>query len=634
VTRGGSVTRTAVPALLASLIAPAASATTDFTRDIAPIVERCCLSCHRAGGPGAYPLENAAQVKRVARTMLQALESRTMPPWSPSEGVMRVPPRPSVDEIARVRAWVAEGAPVGDAAAAAREIAAKTADPRTLAEWRVADGWTIGAEERRVMRSFQFVPARDAADAGGGALAIGGWRVTSDAPGLVSTMLVTSGSAQLAQSLDERDASIGFKFTGDLDQRPSGALAGVGIDGAFALPAGFAMRIGAGDAIVTECHADGRGRTESGAFTLRAVAPVAVEGRALRMVRPSIVSSQGAAREVHDGARVMFEMPPLERALDLAAIVLRPGPDAVTVELAAIAADSTRTVLARVDRYDIHTDRPYVVDPVYALARGTRLVLTVDALNEILAARATPQAVLLVSDGVEKPAETAANKPPAPPAPPTPPAPIAAQPLGPATTAWLATNVRASAGASRDESVRESVAKQALLCTPLVTAGVFRELLGYDAEPRTGATDAAGFSWFEAIALCNELSRREGLAPAYRIEFAQRETLEHGAARLVGAVVTRTDGNGWALPTDAEWRATFAARDAISGTLWNWTSDTGRDTGGDTPTARIVRGGCWADRAGTQGIDARSAVEPSTRNELFGARLVRSVVGTQPANPR
>jgi hypothetical protein len=284
-------------------------------------------------------------------------------------------------------------------------------------------------------------------------------------------------------------------------------------------------------------------------------------------------------------------------------------------------------VLARVDRYDIHTDRPYVVDPVFALARGTRLVLTVDALNEILAARATPQAVLLVAESDAKPAENAATAPSAP----VPPATTPTQPLGAATTAWLATSVRAS--------VVESAAKQALLCTPLVTADVFREILGYDAEPRTGTTDAAGFSWFEAVALCNELSLREGLAPAYRIEFPQREaikgeTIKDGATRLVGAVVTRTDGNGWALPTDAEWAATFAARAAISGTLWNWTGDAGGETRGETPTARIIRGGCWADRAGTQGIDAKSAVEPSTRNELFGARLVRGVIDRSSANPR
>ncbi len=544
---------------LALADADAPADTPDFERDIAPMVERCCLSCHSVGGAGAYRLTTAAEVKRVALTALQALESAAMPPWAPSDGVMRVPLLPTTAERAQFRAWVDAGAPVKDPAFALKN--SSLPDASLIARsWRVAEGWTIGAEERRAMRSFQQPVG------GSGDLFIGGWRVQCDSPGLLSTMLFTAGDAALAQTLDERDASIGFKFTGDLATTPSSALAGVGAEGSFKLPAGFAMRLRATEAFVVECHADGRGKNESAASSVHALRPIMTESAALRIVEPLIVSAQGAARSRNSDAHIEFESPPLAKALDLACITLRPGPDAVRVELLALQPNiDTPLTLIRVERYDIHIDHPYLVDPVLRLPIGTRLVLKVEALNAQLAIRATPQAVLLVADVLD--------------------------------------DARATVAA---------VDASMLQCMPIITAELFRAVMKYEAQERTAQSVCAGFTWFEAIALANALSVRDGLAPAYTIEFAQ-----HDGAQLVGAVVTQTNGNGWRLPTSIEWEQTYSQSNANSGDLWNWMFDTeGR--------SRVVRGGCWADAAGTQGVSARSAIEPATRNELFGARFVRN----------
>lgn len=365
------------------------------------------------------------------------------------------------------------------------------------------------------------------------------------------------------------------------------------------------MRVKKGDAITVEMHADGRGRVESGACTVEALAPAAGDAaRALRVVEPFVVSAQGAARERTDGATISFSMPPLERALDLAAITVRPGPYGVKVLLTARDATpgATPRVLLRIDRYDIHLDRPYAVEPPVRLARGTVLALEVTAENETLATRSTPQAVLLVAtadDARSAPAPTqdAAAAPPAP-------------SIGPLAQAF----------ATATTTVPTAAGQPALISTELATAPVFREVMGYNAEPRTGATDAAGMSWFEAVEFANKLSVRQGLKPAYRIEFEQRDD-----ARLVGCVVSRTDGDGWRLPDEREWDTTFDALPAIRGALWNWTDTV-------DGTARVVRGGCWADNAGTQGKSARSSVAPATRSELFGARFVRpfSRCGTPP----
>ncbi len=555
----------ALSALLASSLAHAEppdvarNLAPDFARDIAPMIERCCLACHERGRAGAVALTTSTEVKRVAHSVLQVLQSGVMPPFAPSEGVMRVPSKPTASERAAFAAWVEAGATIP-----AHELTLKSVSVRAelpaVREWRVADGWTIAATERRVMRSFQQLVG------GGAELLIGGWRVRCESPGLITTMLVTAGDAQLAKSLDERDASQGFKFTADLATTPSSALGGVGSEGFMLLPAGFAMRLRPTDALVVESHADGRGKQESGACVIEALRPLVTECAALRVVHPLVVSAQSAARTHSEGAHIEYELPPLDHAVDLACITLRPGPDAVRVELQALrAGNDAPLTLIRVERYDIHIDRPYVVDPVVTLEVGTRLVLTVQALNAELAARATPQAVLLVADALTE------------------------KPAGEAT-----------------------VAATPLVCRPITRAAEFRAVMGYDAEPRTGDSDCAGFSWFEAIALANALSTRDGLTAVYAIDFPQ-----HDDRRLVGAVVTIGAGNGWRLPTSAEWERSFAADTAGSGDLWNWTFDS-------EGSARVVRGGCWADTVKSRGSAARSSVEPTTRNELFGACFVRN----------
>ncbi|MBM4052236.1 MAG: hypothetical protein FJ270_05780 [Planctomycetes bacterium] len=571
--------------LIALAIAALTASEPDFARDVAPVLERCCLHCHRPGGPGAYDFTRPAEVKRVSRTLLAVIESGVMPPFLPVEGVVEFPSRPTEDEINALKAWVERGDGIDGAVDLHPATLPETREP--IVAWDVADGWTIGANDNRQMRSF-------IAGIADRPLVVGGWRVRAKTPGLVARTLLCAGDAKLAKSLDERDASLGFKLTGDLATRPAGGIGGVGIDGAFVLPDGFAISIAANEAIVAECHADGRGRDESGRFRLEALPPVVVGESPIRMLHAMTVGGGGAERETCVGDTVTSVAPPNDRDVDLVAIVLRPGMYAVRVRLWAVGPDGRATTLVRIDQWNGHVDRPYLVDPPFRLARGTRLSLETVAENAVLAKRSTPQAVLLVADALAS-------------AQPEPAAPkelaAASLPAGPATAAFLASAVDCGKDDARQ------------LATPLVPATVYREVFGVDPEPRTGPTQAAGLTWFEAIDLCNELSRRAGLEPAYRVEFAERD-----GARLMSAVVTPLGGCGWRLPSETEWTATFDCRDGLSGVLWNWTSDA-------EGSARIVRGGCWADAAGTQGKNARSSAPPATRNELFGARLVRTPAG-------
>jgi hypothetical protein len=89
-----------------------------YYRDVAPIIERSCLGCHREGGIGPVRLDTPADLTRVARLMVGMTQSGAMPPWMPGP---KSPPflddrRLSSGEKALLSNWVATGTPLGDPA--------------------------------------------------------------------------------------------------------------------------------------------------------------------------------------------------------------------------------------------------------------------------------------------------------------------------------------------------------------------------------------------------------------------------------------------------------------------------------------------------------------------------------------
>lgn len=87
-----------------------------FSKDIAPIVFDACVSCHRNGGPGPFPLTTYDEVRRRATQIAKVTASRFMPPWKVEPGVGHfVGQRLLTDrEIATIAAWVKAGTPPGD----------------------------------------------------------------------------------------------------------------------------------------------------------------------------------------------------------------------------------------------------------------------------------------------------------------------------------------------------------------------------------------------------------------------------------------------------------------------------------------------------------------------------------------
>ncbi len=448
------------------------------------------------------------------------------------------------------------------------------------------------------MRSFQS--PLDNADA----LLVGGIRVRFDKPGLVAKLNLNAVDASSAKELDDRDSAPGFRLTGDAAGSPAGSLGGCGFEGEFELPLGFALRVPAGSALIAEAHADGRGKTELGGFTVELL-PASPEATALS---PRVVGAQSAEWEEHSGLRHDLRTSASSESMKVVAVVIRPGvyADSCRLELEKPGADGAiASVIIDIPRYDIHQDRPYLLREPLEVPAGSKWTLRTTHATDSTARKAIPQAVLLAA------IPSGAGSDASPPWRDE----FAARPVAPdgLLGVWLQSTRRVGIADDGHFEV-----------TPELTLSVARELIGDAAVPSSGpGIDSCGLTWFDAVAAANALSARAGLSPRYSMTDIHRDS----SGSIRGAIVSRLDGTGFRLPTDEEWSAIAAAPQAgsvsspvtpMSGGVWEWC-----DTA--VGAARVVRGGCWADTEGAQAVGARGQIEPSTRDELFGARFVRRV---------
>lgn len=105
-----------------------------YSKDVAPILEAKCVTCHQTGGIGPFAMSDYTMVKGFAPMIREAIRTDTMPPWHPDPAVGKFEHDQSLtqDQIKTIVHWVEAGAPRGEGA-----------DPLAAVQ-RTAPEWPLG----------------------------------------------------------------------------------------------------------------------------------------------------------------------------------------------------------------------------------------------------------------------------------------------------------------------------------------------------------------------------------------------------------------------------------------------------------------------------------------------------------
>jgi hypothetical protein len=111
----------------------ALAATPTFTKDVAPILQKNCQTCHRPGEAAPFSLLTYEQTRPWAAAIKEAVLTKKMPPWfaDPHYGNFSNGNTLTESEVETLVAWVNAKAPMGD--------------PRNMpapVQW--TEGWAIG----------------------------------------------------------------------------------------------------------------------------------------------------------------------------------------------------------------------------------------------------------------------------------------------------------------------------------------------------------------------------------------------------------------------------------------------------------------------------------------------------------
>ncbi|MBA4064772.1 MAG: hypothetical protein C0501_13870 [Isosphaera sp.] len=118
--------------VLAKDAKPDPNAAVTYHRDVLPILQKHCQSCHRPGEVGPFSLMTYKQAQNWSADMVHYTASREMPPWKPAAGVPFANARSlTLREIDTLAAWDKAGCPEGDP---------KDAPPPV----KFPEGWQLG----------------------------------------------------------------------------------------------------------------------------------------------------------------------------------------------------------------------------------------------------------------------------------------------------------------------------------------------------------------------------------------------------------------------------------------------------------------------------------------------------------
>jgi hypothetical protein len=96
------------------------SAQTTWATEVAPILYNHCVSCHRAGGVGDFPLETFMDARNRAGSILNSIQTYNMPPYRPNPDYRHFKEENTLSsaQIQTIANWINDGSLPGDLASA------------------------------------------------------------------------------------------------------------------------------------------------------------------------------------------------------------------------------------------------------------------------------------------------------------------------------------------------------------------------------------------------------------------------------------------------------------------------------------------------------------------------------------
>ncbi|MSR69510.1 MAG: hypothetical protein EXS17_04110 [Phycisphaerales bacterium] len=358
--------------------------------DSPPISQQCagervfidsCLPCHQSGSGSGLDLSAPGTLARRALTAAQVVRDRTMPPWLPSSAGPPLRHSRALNGVDRAAllAWLESGARSANSVVPSETA---TEIPAVLTV-RFGEGWSLSADPGLSVRSFALTPLVAQP------LLIGGFELVADAPGVVHGVSLLWDQLGYGVRLDASDITPGYEAVGDIGLHASGSAGAISrLSPRLILPRGYAIEIPRSAALVVEAHAQGRGKVESPAATIRFLAASAdariVHPYSFSRVRPAVLTAAG----------------------DAIGVSVRAGSRVKSIEVLAVDMWGATTRLLTIPAWNEQFSEPWFFDQPIALCEGTRLEVrsTANPAAELLpldthaAAMSEPTVVVLVAD--------------------------------------------------------------------------------------------------------------------------------------------------------------------------------------------------------------------------------------------
>jgi hypothetical protein len=343
-----------------------------YARDVAPILNKNCVSCHRSGEIGPMPFQTFEQARRYATNIASVVQRAYMPPWKPvaGHGEFQSERRLTPSEIQTLDAWAKAGTPAGDMTFAPT--------PPTFTE-----GWALGKPDLILKMPEAY-------------------RVPVSGPDLYRCFVLPTGLTEDKQVVaveyrpgnksvvhhiigyidtqgqgrkrDAADPGQGYTQFGGPGFMPSGELAGW-VPGYTAqpLPDGIARLLPSGSDLVMQVHYHPTGKPEldQGQVGIYfAKKPAKKLLRVLPLIQTKL--------DIPPGEKSFPVTQNLTVPFDARAVFIVPHMHLLgkTIRVDAAMPDGSQKPMLKIDDWDFNWQDMYTYQTAVALPKGTKLTLT------------------------------------------------------------------------------------------------------------------------------------------------------------------------------------------------------------------------------------------------------------------